>query len=108
MTDEDDQSDVTSTMTGSKVLDVDEYPTATFEIGSIEKLDEETEDGHPLYAFTGELTLHGETNDIEFQPRRLNNRTAACDCRVTSKSSNQIMESNPIQHSSARSPSRTS
>lgn len=67
VTDEDEQGDVTSTMTGSKVLDVDEYPTATFEISSIEKLDEETEDGHPLYAFAGELTLHGETNDIEFQ-----------------------------------------
>ena len=67
VTDEDEQSDVTATMTGSKVLDVEEYPTATFEISSIEMLDEETDDGHPLYAFTGELTLHGETNDIEFQ-----------------------------------------
>ena len=67
VTDEDDQSDVTSTMTGSKVLDVEEFPTATFEISSIEKLDEETEDGHPLYEFAGELTLHGETNEIDFQ-----------------------------------------
>lgn len=66
-TEEDEQNDVTSTMTGSKVLHVSEFPTATFAIVTIEKLDEMTDDGHPLYAFTGEFTLHGETREIEFQ-----------------------------------------
>jgi polyisoprenoid-binding protein YceI len=66
-TSEDERSDVTSTMTGSKVLHVKEHPTATFEISSIKKLDEQTEDGHPLYEFAGKFTLHGETNDIEFR-----------------------------------------
>lgn len=65
-TDEDEQNDVTATMTGSKVLHVSEFPTATFEIADIEKLDEPDDDGNPQYRFSGEFTLLEETREIEF------------------------------------------
>lgn len=66
-TEEDEQNNVTSTMTGSKVLHVSEFPTATFEISSVERLEEQTEDGHQLYAFSGKFTLRGEEKEIEFR-----------------------------------------
>lgn len=66
-TGEDERNNVTSTMISSKVLHVEEHPTAIFEISRIERLDEATDDGDPLYEFAGKFTLRGKTNDVTFR-----------------------------------------
>lgn len=53
------QKEVTSNMLGAAVLNVQKYPTATFNIASALPLDAKSKGGHPLYRLEGEFTLHG-------------------------------------------------
>ena len=64
-TDQDEQSQVTATMQGRRVLDAAAFPTATFEITSAALLVEKTEEGDSQYLLDGELTLHGETKPVK-------------------------------------------
>lgn len=62
--DESEKTEVTATMRGDEVLDVETYPTATFRIDSAERLAEDTEEGHPRFALEGEFTLCGTTQPL--------------------------------------------
>lgn len=64
-TDQDEQADVTKTMLGKSVLNVDDHPTATFAIGRAPLLVEKTDDGDSQYLLEGEFTLCGETQALK-------------------------------------------
>jgi polyisoprenoid-binding protein YceI len=59
-TDQDEQTEVTATMTGKGVLDTAKYPTATFTVKSSKTMAEKSDDGHPQYELKGEFDLHGK------------------------------------------------
>lgn len=63
-TDADEQAEVTQTMTGKGVLDVKQYPTATFTVASSKLLSEKSADGHPQYELIGEFDLHGKKQPL--------------------------------------------
>lgn len=63
-TDSDTQEKVTDNMRGPKVLDVEEFPTATFEIKSSLPTGKKSTDNNPLYELKGQFTLHGKTNPL--------------------------------------------
>jgi len=63
-TDAGEQSDVTTTMTGASVLDVQKYPTATFAIASSKRMPKDAEGGHPQYQLVGEFNLHGKKQPL--------------------------------------------
>ena len=58
------QKDVNANMLGSAVLDVQKYPTATFEINSALPLQQKSSSGKPLYQLSGKFTLHGVTRKM--------------------------------------------
>lgn len=60
-TDADTQEKVNDNLLGPKVLDVKEFPTATFEIQSSLATGKKSADKHPLYELKGDFTLHGKT-----------------------------------------------
>ena len=60
-TDSDTQKKVNDNMLGPKVLDVKEYPTATFDIDSSLATGKKSANKHPLYELKGKFTLHGTT-----------------------------------------------
>ncbi|MDB5384446.1 MAG: YceI-like domain protein [Planctomycetaceae bacterium] len=51
-------------MLGSAVLDVNKFPTATFDIESALKTDKKSVAGNPVYALKGQFTLHGATRPL--------------------------------------------
>lgn len=53
------QKDVNANMLGSAVLNVQKYPTATFEVNSALPLQQKSSSGKPLYQLSGKFTLHG-------------------------------------------------
>jgi polyisoprenoid-binding protein YceI len=57
------QEQITETMRGSKVLDVEKFPKAVFTIKSAEM--SVGRDGEPLYNLKGDFTLHGKTRPLE-------------------------------------------
>ena len=63
-TDADEQTEVTQTMTGKGVLDVNKYPTATFTVTSSKRVTEKTADGKPQYELAGEFDLHGKKQPL--------------------------------------------
>ncbi|MDX1929370.1 MAG: YceI family protein [Pirellulaceae bacterium] len=65
-TDEATRKQVNENLLGKEVLDVEQYPTATFEAKRITKLAELSKRGLPRYKFEGDFTLHGITKPLEF------------------------------------------
>jgi len=59
-----EQRQVTATMQGGEVLDVRRYPTAKFEIESVEKLDKPSSRDLPQYRLKGQFTLHGRKQPL--------------------------------------------
>jgi polyisoprenoid-binding protein YceI len=59
---------VTETMRGASVLDVEQFPTATFKIKSLAAIPARI--GGPWYRLKGDFTLHGETRPLEFMAER--------------------------------------
>jgi polyisoprenoid-binding protein YceI len=59
---------VTETMRGGSVLDVEQFPTATFKIKSRAAVPARI--GGPWYTLKGDFTLHGETHSLEFMAER--------------------------------------
>jgi polyisoprenoid-binding protein YceI len=60
-TDVETQEKVNENLRGPKVLDVKEFPTATFDIDSSLATGKQSADKHPLYELKGRFTLHGTT-----------------------------------------------
>lgn len=60
-TDSETQEKVNENLRGPKVLDVKEFPTATFDIESSLATGKQSADKHPLYELKGRFTLHGTT-----------------------------------------------
>jgi polyisoprenoid-binding protein YceI len=46
---------------------VKQYPTATFEINSAERLAETASSGHPRFVLDGQFTLHGKTQPLSVE-----------------------------------------
>lgn len=65
-TDASTRQQVNANMKGADVLNVARYPTATFDIHSAESLNQKTRNGHAIYRITGDFTLHGVKNRIQF------------------------------------------
>jgi polyisoprenoid-binding protein YceI len=63
-TDSDTQRKVNDNMLGPKVLDVKEFPTATFEIDSSLATGKQSAEKNPLYELKGHFTLHGKTHPL--------------------------------------------
>ncbi len=59
------QKTVNEHMLGKKVLDVETFPTATFEIDSSRATGTKSAKGHPLYELKGNFTLHGTTQPLD-------------------------------------------
>ena len=64
-TDASTQQEVSANMLGQSVLDVAHYPTASFQIKSIERLSQSSQRGLPQYQLNGDFTLHGATQPIQ-------------------------------------------
>ena len=64
VSDADEQTEVTATMTGKSVLEVEKFPTATFTVESSKALKEQTEDGQMQYELAGEFALHGKKQPL--------------------------------------------
>ncbi len=62
----DTQREVTANMLGAEVLDVKQFPTATFDIASTRKTAQPSRQGLPVYEFVGEFTLHGVKRPLKF------------------------------------------
>jgi len=64
-TDASTQQQVTANMLGKDVLNVKQYPTATFQVKSAKPVAEASKRGLPQYRLEGEFTLHGATRPIQ-------------------------------------------
>ncbi|MBL8850044.1 MAG: YceI family protein [Planctomycetaceae bacterium] len=64
VSDADEQTEVTATMTGKGVLEVEKHPTATFTVKSSKVMKEKSEDGRAQYELTGEFDLHGKKQPL--------------------------------------------
>lgn len=64
-TDATTQQQVNENMRGDAVLSVTKFPTATFVVKQIAKLDKPSQRGLPQYQLTGDFTLHGVTKPIQ-------------------------------------------
>ena len=64
VTDQDEQTEVTATMTGKGVLEIAKFPTATFTVKSSKAMKEKSEDGHAQYELIGEFDLHGKKQPL--------------------------------------------
>ncbi len=64
-TDASTQQQVNANMRGPDVLDVTRFPTATFVIKQVAKLDKLSRRNLPQYQLTGDFTLHGATRPIQ-------------------------------------------
>ncbi|WP_197168255.1 YceI family protein [Neorhodopirellula pilleata] len=65
-TDEGTRSAVNNNMKGSAILNVAQYPTATFDVASAIATGQTGSDGLPIYELKGNFTLHGTTHPLEF------------------------------------------
>lgn len=65
------QAEVTSTMLGTDILDVEKFPTATFRIGSALLLPEKSEEGRPQYRLEGDFTLHGVKRPLKLDAEEI-------------------------------------
>jgi hypothetical protein len=59
------QQQVNTNMRGQAVLDVAQFPTASFSIKEIAPLPEQSKRGLPQYRITGDFSLHGMTRPIQ-------------------------------------------
>jgi hypothetical protein len=59
------QQQVNTNMRGQAVLDVAQFPTASFSIKEIAPLPERSKRGLPQYKITGDFSLHGMTRPIQ-------------------------------------------
>jgi polyisoprenoid-binding protein YceI len=66
---ENEAKEVTDTMRGAKVLDVDQYPTATWHITSVQPLDKQAAGAEGMYQLEGSLKLHGAEQKIQFKAK---------------------------------------
>lgn len=57
---------VTANMLGKDILNVRQFPTATFTVSSALPLKKASADGHPQYLLDGKFTLHGVTQPLKF------------------------------------------
>lgn len=58
------QQQTNANMLGASVLNVNRYPTSTFDIDSALPIQGKSRDGHPRYKLTGKFTLHGTTRPL--------------------------------------------
>lgn len=65
-TDSSTREQVTATMKDSSILNVSEYPTATFTIKSATLLEEKSRNGKARYELVGDFTLRGKTRPLKF------------------------------------------
>lgn len=63
------QQSVTKTMQGDKVLDVQQYPQATFQVTAAVVLDGQPAGGPGRYRFDGRMKLHGSERPVQFEAR---------------------------------------
>ncbi|MCA9059465.1 MAG: YceI family protein [Planctomycetaceae bacterium] len=66
-TDANTRQQVNTNMKGNAVLNVQRYPTATFNVASATPLNRKSRRGLPLYELTGQFTLHGVTRPLKIQ-----------------------------------------
>jgi polyisoprenoid-binding protein YceI len=64
------QGQITETMAGPAVLDVDRIPTAAFTIASLRPLNTKSAKGKPQYELDGQLTLRGTTRPLKITVER--------------------------------------
>ncbi len=71
------QRQVNANMFGKDVLNVAQFPVATYAIVSALPAQAKSRDGHPMYRLNGEFTLHGTTRPLEMNVEVLaeNDRT---------------------------------
>ena len=66
-TDASTRRQVNDNMKNTSILNVGQFPTATFAIKSATLLEKKSRTGAPLYELTGEFTLRGKTRPIKFE-----------------------------------------
>ena len=66
-TDASTRRQVNDNMKNTSILNVAQFPTATFAIKSATLLEKKSRTGAPLYELTGEFTLRGKTRPIKFE-----------------------------------------
>jgi polyisoprenoid-binding protein YceI len=66
---EDEAKKVTDTMRSAEVLDVAQYPTATFRATAIKPLDKQAPGAVGMYQLEGRLSLHGAEQTIQFKAK---------------------------------------
>ena len=66
-TDASTRRQVNDNMKNISILNVGQFPTATFAIKSATLLEKKSRTGAPLYELTGEFTLRGKTRPIKFE-----------------------------------------
>jgi polyisoprenoid-binding protein YceI len=64
-----DRRSVTRTMLGTQVLNVRQYPKATYEIASVIPLDGQAAGRPGRYRFDGRLSLHGAEQPVRFEAK---------------------------------------
>ncbi len=67
VTDDSTRSAVNKNMKGSAVLDVQRFPTATFDVTSAKATGQVNQDGLPLFQLVGQFTLHGTQRPLAIQ-----------------------------------------
>lgn len=66
-TDGSTRQQVNQNMRAPSILNVGQFPTATFSIASVTDLNRKSRNGNPLYEFQGELTLRGARQPVKFE-----------------------------------------
>lgn len=66
-TDASTRRQVNDNMKNTSILNVGQFPTATFAIKSATLLEKKSRSGSPLYELTGEFTLRGKTRPIKLE-----------------------------------------
>ena len=66
-TDASTRRQVNDNMKNTSILNVGQFPTATFAIKSATPLEKKSRNGAPLYEVTGEFTLRGKTQPIKLE-----------------------------------------
>ena len=66
-TDDATRTAVNENMRGAAILDVANYPTATFDVTSAKATGETSKQGRPTYRLVGKFTLHGTTKPLEIR-----------------------------------------
>lgn len=66
-TDPSTRQQVNANMRNTDILNVNQYPVATFDIKSAVPLEKKSRKGNPLYELSGEFTLRGRKGTIRFE-----------------------------------------